>query len=541
MDWQRVHAIINIVQDDDIIDSLQSSEECDILLHSDHDSESDSELQPDINDMFIDSKSGYLCKNNQLWSKSPKRSSCVNDAKVRDAAKLRKRKIDMPKHCAGPKMAWQLLFTDDLLEQIVISTNTNLAQMQKTVMAPTTIVEIKTFIGILYLHGIMRPTHQKCSDLWNNEIGVPCIRNAMKYERFKFLLQSIHFDENVDHSIIQLDIMQRMRKVFEIFAINCRTTFDTQNVVVVDEIIVPVFGPCPFRYEINKKPLKRGIKMILLIDSSNFYISNVDVVTDQYFSSEEIIKKLVQHLVGSGRIIIMDSWYTSLNLVNNLKREYQLFSIAALKPKDENIPPLFLSQYRKTRSFMSGFLDNDLCITSYINTQSKSMNILSNEPKFYKKGHVNQTAVVSMYKKNQSAIEVIEVLMHYYTTMQHSNDWTLSLFCTLLNIASVNAQVIWCSQNSQNIVQRRLFIKNLALSLLQNKEPLSLCSLSDIGNRKVELNVSQEVIPYYKKRKRCRICTKTLKRDRRTKQCCVKCGQSICREHCVNICTMCVA
>lgn len=540
MDWHRVHTILDMVQDNEVIDSLQSKEESDVLQNSDHESDTEAELQPEIDDDYVDCKNGYICKNKKVISKVPKLSTSVNNARVKEAFKLRKRKSDVHKHCSQPKNAWQALFTDDLLELIVASTNENIVINGKSFTESTSVSEIKTLIGILYLHGIMRPTHQKCSDLWNRECGVPCVRNAMKYERFKFLLQNMSFDKEDDDSIIQFDIMKRMRKVFEIFAMNCRTSHEIENIAVIDEIIVPVYGPCPFRYNIDKKPLKRGIKMVLLVDSSTFYMSNLDVITDPYFGAEEITKKLVQHLAGTGRSIVMDSWFTSFSLIDSLKNEYQLYSIAALNPNSDMIPPLFLSKYRKCRTFMSGFIDHEVSLTSYVNTEGKSVNVLTNEPRYYRKGHINHTTVVSVYKKNQSAVEVVDVLMNYYTTMQHINDWTLSLFFTLLNIASVNAQVLWCSQNS-NVLQRRFFIKDLALSLLEPEEERLLISpINDLEERKNKFSLlHSNVQPYYKNRRRCKICMKTTKRDRRTRQFCVKCGTFICKEHTISICSLC--
>lgn len=537
MDWQRVHAILNMVQDDDVIDSLQSIEECDVIQQSDHNSDSEADLQQEIDDSYVDCKNGYICRNRKVLSKNPKLTTSQNSVKIKEASKLRKRKLETPKHCPLPKQAWQLLFSDDLLELIVASTNDNIVKTGHSVPDCTNSGEVKTLIGILYLHGIMRPTHQNCRDLWSRECGIPCIRRSMNYDRFKFLLQNICFDKEDDDSIIQFDIMKRIRKVFEIFAMNCRTAFDVENLVVLDEIIVPVYGPCPFRYEIGKKPLKRGLKVALLVDSNNFYISNLDVITDPYFGPDEIVNKMVQHLAGSGRTLVVDSWYTSFSLIDKLKKEYQLYTIAAVNPKDYIIPPLFVSKYRKCQTFLTGFLDNEITLTSYMNAKMKSINVLTNEPKFYKKGHANHKTVVAAYKKNHSAVEVIDVLMHYYTTMQHTNDWTLSLFFTLLNIASVNAQVIWCSLNSHRVTKRRTFISELAVNLLETDGTSS--PLNDVPMRRDKFTALSDLNFPFRNRRRCRICVKTTKRDRRTKQYCIKCGQFICKEHTVQFCTQC--
>lgn len=530
-DWHRVHAILDMVQENNIIDSLQSTEETDILHHSDHDSESEGELQPDLDDTYIHCDKGYKCRDKSIIYKNPQ----TETNSMKQTNKVKKRKAVAEKHCPRPKNAWQLLFTDDLLELIVTSTNENIVRHSKTRSTTTTADEIRTLIGILYLHGIMRPTYQDYSHLWDGYCGMLCVNKAMPLERYRFLIQNLSFDTQNDDALILFDIMKRMRKAFEIFAMNCRTAFEIETVAVVDEIIVPVYGPCPFRYDIDKKPLKRGIKMVLLIDPTNFYISNLDVITDPYFGADEIVKKITQHLFESGRTIVMDSWYFSKPLMNVLKN-YNLYTVAAVNPKNEKIPPLFLSLYRKTRTFMSGFLKDEVSLTSYVGSQSKSINIMTNEPKFYRRGpNINHVTAVSVYKKNQSAVEVVDVLMHYYTTMQHTNDWTLSLFFTLLNIASVNAQVIWSSRNS-NVTKRRMFIRDLALGLLENED----FSLSPLSEDKLINPIPQLLCkPSYRNRKRCRICVQTTKRDRRTREYCLKCGQFICREHSVPVCTIC--
>lgn len=530
MDWQRVHAILDIIREDEVIDSLQSNEECEISHISDHDSDIETELKAEVPIDCRDCKIGYICKNKFVLSKKPKLTVTENIAKVKEVALLRKQNISTVKLCHKPRNAWQLLISDDMLELIVSSTNENIGKTQN---CATTVSEIKILIGILYYHGIMRPTHQKCSDLWDNDFGSICIQRAMKHERFKFLLENIRFDIGDDSGIMQLDIMKRIRKVFEIFAMNCRMSMDIGSVAVVDEILLPVQGPCPFRYSIKTRNINKGMKVVLVVDPKTFYISNLDVITDSYFGSEDIVTKVVQHLARTGRIIIMDSWFTSLNLINTLKKEYGLFSIAALHPNDENIPPIFLSPFRKCKPFINAFIDDDKILSSFVGSNSKVVNVLSNEPSFYKRSHAPHS-VVSEYKKFKSAVEVIDVLMHYYTTMQNTNDWTLSLFFMLLNIASVNAQVIWSSSNNQSVLQRRVFIRELATSLMETNGPVEdlrhLLILKRPRYNPVRVS--------YNNRRRCTICVQT-KRDRRTKQTCMKCGIFICKEHTVCFCTYC--
>lgn len=530
MDWQRVHAILDLVQKDDVIDSLQSAEECDVLHHSDHDSDSETELNCNTNAEYLDCEDGYLCKNERIISKTPLSSKTNNDKRKKTV----KRKRKVVKSYSLPKNAWQMLFTNEILEHIVTATNQKIEKHKEHYASSTNMSEIKTFIGILYLHGILRPTNEKYSDLWLNDCGIVCVQNAMKFERFKFLLENLSFDEGITDAN-QHDIMRPIRTVFEMFALNCREAFNVNDMVVIDEIIVPIFGPCPFRYNINKKPLKCGIKVMLMVDPTNFYISNFDVIIDPYLSAEEIVKKLVQHLAGSGRTIILDSWFTSLTLMETLQKDYNLYSILAVDPSNVMIPPYFIGNHRKSEDFITGYVNENISLTSYLNTKHRSVNILSNVSRFYERNKSKGDSVVSTYKKNQSVVEVLDVLMHYYTTMQNSNNWAYSLFFTLLNIAAVNAQVIWASENSDKMVNRRLFIKELAISLLETK-----CLTVPLERQlKSKRFITMEQFATPKTRIRCKICCDVTKKDRRTRQRCNKCGYSVCKEHSVLICSLC--
>lgn len=535
LDWQRVHAILDLVQDDEVIDSLQTREESDVVHHSEHDSDTDAELLTDIDDDYVDCKNGYRTKDGRVLSKTSKSLNATYNVKKQLETKKRKRDI---KHCPSPKFAWQMFFSEDILEQIVESTNENLRKCKNAFT--TNINEIKALIGILYYHGIVRSSYQKRSDLFDDQLGIAFIRNAMTLERYELLLKNLRFEKEQTENILEYDTMKQMRKVFEIFAHNCRTVMEIENTVVIDESIVPVYGPCPFKYNIERKNISSGFKLITLLDPENFYVCNLDIVNDTYYAPDEIVKKLVKNLSGSGCTVIMDSWYTSIPLFEKLLNECNIYSIGAINPKDDIIPPIFHTRHRPLRTFMTAFLNKDTILTSYINTDQKIVTVLTNHPRYYKKTNVHHVSAISAYKKKQSAVEVLDVLTHYYTTMQYSNSWALSLFFTLLNIAAVNTQVVWSHQNPSMHLQRRTFIQGLALELVTDysNETEINDTESKLGPRaKRNYYINPDSI---NRRQRCSICIRTTKRDRKTRCHCCKCGAAICREHQAHLCTYCV-
>lgn len=528
-----------MVQEDEVIDSLQNTEECDAIQHSDHDSDTEAEVLSEIDDDYVDCKEGYLSRDKRKLTKFKQLTSSINE---KPKINVMKRKIDT-KYCFSGKDAWQLFFSEDLLDLIVDATNENISHNSD--QCSTNVKELKMLIGILYYHGIVRSVFQNRKELWDNELGPAVIGNAMAFDRFEFLLKNLRFEKKKIDDLLDYDVMKQTRKVFEIFAHNCRTAFDIESVAVIDEIIVPVYGPCPFKYNIQRKKISSGFKMVILVDPSNFYVSNLDIVTDSYHLPEEIVKKLVHHLTGSGRTIVMDSWYTTLSVIQNLLDDFELYTIGALNPKDNLLPPLFLSRHRPNGTHMTAFVTNTTTLASFVNNKGKVVNVLTNHPKYYKRAHSSHASVISTYKKNQPAAEVLDVLSHYYTTMQCSNNWTLSLFFTLLNVAAINSQVVWCYQKMGTTVPRRHFIRSLALNLLQNNEVNQSNAKKTLFSTNLVENLSDDGRAFYydpnfpHRRQRCRICAKTTKKDRKTRCHCYKCGQAICREHQSNLCIMC--
>lgn len=529
LDWHRVHAILDLVQDDEIIDSLQSMEESDIAQHSDHDSGSEAEMIS-VPDQYIDCKEGYMSKDGNVFSKSAKLGS---NTKI-ESFKLEIGSRALKYHTA--KNMWQQYFSDDILDLIVDSTNENIANIKNS--EPISITELKAVIGILYYHGVVRSTHPNRKELWDDNFGATVIKKCMTLQRFEFLLKNLRFESENVEDILNYDVMKKMRKVFEIFAHNCRTVNQIGNSAVVDETIVPVQGPCPFRYSSKNKNIDTGFKMIVVADPNNFYVSNLEIVTDTIQLPEDIIKRVLQHLANTGRTIFMDSWFTSLSLINQLEKEYHLYTIAALNPNDSLIPPLFLSHQRPSNSFMTAFINSNITLTSFVNNKRKVINILSNNPKYYKKALLKHVSPVSAYKKSQSAVEVLDVLSHYYTTKQSSNNWTLTLFFTLLDIAAINTQVIWC-RNIGTILQRRLFLKSLALQLMKEITVQNVLSNKTQPRNSELFNNYNFDESYLTRRHRCYLCTS--KRNRKSRVHCRRCGRAICGEHQIHFCCKCAS
>ena len=123
-----------------------------------------------------------------------------------------------------------------------------------------------------------------------------------------------------------------------------------------------------------------------------------------------------------------------------------------------------------------------------------------------------------------------------------TNRWPLTVFFHLLNIAGINAQVVYFS-NTQDKILRRHFLGQLSEALttqhiktrlMNSNFPRQLTTRINLYLGKVQDKQQEVPVPVpedqqQKKKQRCELCPR--KTDKKTKTCCSKCRKFVCGNH----------
>lgn len=148
----------------------------------------------------------------------------------------------------------------------------------------------------------------------------------MSHNRWEFIKANLHFNNN-DHMPHREDPgRDRLFKIRPLVD-NLTKTFNalhlTQQMICIDEQIVPFKGRSSLKQYNPKKPHKWGYKLFVLCDSTgivhNFQvytgsISSVNGLPD-IGSSGNIVLKLVENVPrNQGFLLFFDNWYSSLRL-----------------------------------------------------------------------------------------------------------------------------------------------------------------------------------------------------------------------------------
>lgn len=207
----------------------------------------------------------YISKNgNMEWTPNP-----PNVAGRRNAANIIRNDNHGPAPHVNPQDlvgSLSYFFTDDMIGKIVEHTNQEAARKIQSGKVPPDQsrlwfdicdYELKAFLGILIIIGVLRGGQQRLADFWNGLFGQNCVIATMSRNRFSSILQFLRFDDRLTRP--QRHVNNKLAPISELwhfFTRNCRRCIIPSSYICVDEQIVPTRGRCPFRVYMAKKPHK---------------------------------------------------------------------------------------------------------------------------------------------------------------------------------------------------------------------------------------------------------------------------------------------
>ena len=225
------------------------------------------------------------------------------------------------------------LFPEDCIDQIVIETNRYakevLSNEQYETWSDTNNAEIKAFLGFNILMGLVRMP--ALEDYWKKDYHYHYapIASRISRDRFKQLSRCLHFTNNADlkkRGERGYDRIGKVRGVISILQTAQIEAYNMDKNAVVDEAMIPFKGRSCLKQYLKNKPVKRGIKVWCLADSSNGFIQNFDIYTGKGSNSESegttlgarVVLQLTQHLHGKHHHIYCDNYFTSAALFQTL-------------------------------------------------------------------------------------------------------------------------------------------------------------------------------------------------------------------------------
>jgi len=235
------------------------------------------------------------------------------------------------------------------------------------------------------------------------------------------------------------------------FVYNCKTSYCLSEYLTIDEMLVPFRGRCSFIQYIPSKPEKYGLKIFALVDAKSFYTGNLEIYCGTQpdglynMSSKpfDIVMRLLDNVTGSNRNLTCDNWYTSYPLTTELLKK-QTTIVGTLRKNKKEIPVDF--QPHKNKAINSSFFgfQKEIMITSYTPKKNKAVILLST---MHNDTSVNSETkkpeVIHFYNSTKGGVDTVDQMCGNYSVSRRTRRWPLSIFFQLLNIAGINANILY--------------------------------------------------------------------------------------------------
>lgn len=575
---------LKLLLEEDLPDPQQTeyesevSETEDFEIFSEHNTQSsgsdtdEGEIQPVTPSK---AKPTYRGKNNFVWNSSQpskrKRTSAKNIITQLPGLRGNAKTLgNNPK----PADIWNVLCDNNILSEIVLWTNIKILQVRSSHANPNKVefyetdeIEMKSFFGLLLFTSIFKSGRENMESLFSvTTKGRPIFRATMSLRRFQVLNSCLRFDDPATREIRkESDKGTAISNIFYMFLKNFQENYSLGTDVCIDEMLVAFRGRCSFKMYMPMKPAKYGLKLMSLTDARNHYFYNGYLYTgknsDGFGLSEEdkalqkptqAVLRLSQPISKTNRNITGDNWFSSIELVRELKKN-GLTYVGTLRKNRREVPMEFLAnRNRSVSSTLYGFSDEGITLLSHVPKKNKAVLLVSSMHDCIDKNAPGLPEIIKFYNQTKGGVDALDMKCSNYSSSRRTRRWPLAIFYRLLDICSNNSFVLYIHYKDTQPITRFNFIDELASDLIKQhiqrrllnaKMPKELkCIMKQCIDSGVKRNVcelEQEVkTDKLSKASTCSNCD--YKKKRKTSSKCIKCSVPICMECSRKLCVNCV-
>ena len=374
-----------------------------------------------------------------------------------------------------PVKFFQLFMNDEILEHLVEQTNLyanqsidserakgkQLQHSRSKAWKPVNIYEMKKFLGLMFLTGIIRkPTLE---DYWSTDsmIETPIFGKVMSRNRFEIILSYLHFNDNEKRSPNCDDRLYKVRPIIDHFVGKFREMYNPHENISIDEGMLSWRGRLGFRVYNPKKPVKYGVKSYILTDSVNSYCWNLKPYCGVGNTLKDTVLELLDNLINQGFKLFMDNFYNSFGLSERL---LQLGTHTCGTLRVDRGEPKAISKATTSNMEVGDVVvrhKNDIMCLAWRDKRIVQMISTIGDDKMIeitvrKRGHPDgvpkkKPHCIVLYNASMGGVDKLDQCVKYYPFTRKSVKWTKKFIFYLFQIAMYNSFVIY----KEKITQRK--------------------------------------------------------------------------------------
>ena len=427
----------------------------------------------------------------------------------------------------------------------------------RKIFKPIDLIELEAFVGLLVLLGAFRSRYRDISELWSIRDGFPVCRATMTRERFMQIKSVLRFDDPLRRD--RTDTLAPVRAVFEQFNLRLRQLYIPSPYLTIDEQLLEFHGRVRFKQYIQSKPGKFGIKLLWLCCAETFYVLNgvvyIGVGTispNERVTTYDVSMHLMNAFLNTGRHLTGDNWFTSLELVDDLKSKDTSY-IGTVRNNNRGVPPVAKSTENRQRKDTKVFYDeHGTALVSFWDKGTKPVLLVDTLHRDVPVPEINTKAcTVLEYNRTKSGVDIADKRIKGLSCKRKCRRWPYSIFSNMVDIAGNNGSIVYHERypgETRRQQQHYTFLRNAGYQLVDRhirrrlQQPTNLRQTTKMAMHCLgyEIPAVEHVhqVPRLEKSKRCAFCP--VRSDRKTFVCCPRCGKPRCNDHRSDLCKNCI-
>lgn len=298
-------------------------------------------------------------------------------------------------------------------------------------------------------------------DYWatDKSIATPVFGEMMSRDRYHDILQYLHFTSSMRPH--PNDRLWKVRPVMSLVLENMRRFFRPYQKLCVDESLILFKGRLSFQQFIPSKRHRFGIKFYVICDCLTGYVldfvvytgSDVDIVAnDPHGFSGAVVKHLMQPFLRQNHILYMDNYYTSPILSQFLLDQGtdSCGTVRVNRRKYPHFPDTHRGEAKKqSAGEMLAIKWHDKRPVQMLTTVHKGEMVPSGKVERGTGNPILKPDAILDYNLNMKLVDKADMLISAIDCLRKPVNWYRKVFFHVLDIAMLNAYVLYCHQHQE--------------------------------------------------------------------------------------------
>lgn len=406
----------------------------------------------------------------------------------------------------SPYRYFKRFFSDDLIESIVQETNLFSVQQNPAKPLDLTVDELEQFLGtVMYMSLFRLPATRM---YWSRSTRVAQVADVMSLTRWEAIKRCLHFNDNNSlptREMPNFDELYKIRPLLDHILPKLRE-IPMQEMLCVDEQMVPFKGKSRIKQYLPSKPKKWGYK-ILLLCGSNGIPYNLEVFVGKAVHPPELAD-----IGASGNVVLrlaepipkhqnfkmfFDNWFTSVKLMHVLAQQ-GIHCVGTVRlnrlpgscmAKEEDLKKAGRGSFQEKTALVGStelhavrWYDNRSVTLLSTYQGAQPMSQVDRWDKRQKKVlQVACPAVVSTYNRHMGGVDLLDSLIALYRIHIRSKKWYHRLVFHVIDLVVVTSWLLYRQDCVESGMARG---DHMALYAFKSEVAQSLCKFQKEGKKR---------------------------------------------------------